>query len=63
VLYEEALIHHIQIAPGVIFSASENYRNCFRLNCGMPWSPPIEHAMQTLGMLCKRQLARTILGV
>jgi DNA-binding transcriptional MocR family regulator len=63
VFYEEALVHNIQIAPGVIFSASKNYRNCFRLNCGMPWSPKIEQAMQMLGMLCKRQLAKTILGI
>jgi DNA-binding transcriptional MocR family regulator len=63
VLHEEALAHQIQIAPGVMFSPSENYRNCFRLNCGLPWSPKIEQAMQTLGLLCKRQLARTILGV
>jgi DNA-binding transcriptional MocR family regulator len=63
VLYEEALVHNIHIAPGIMFSVSENYRNCFRLNCGLPWSSTIDQAMQTLGMLCKRQLARTILGV
>ncbi len=63
VLHEEALTHHIQIAPGVMFSPAENYRNCLRLNCGMPWSTKLEQAMQTLGMLCKRQLARKMLGV
>jgi DNA-binding transcriptional MocR family regulator len=62
-LYEEALTHNIQIAPGVMFSPSGNYRNCLRLNCGLPWSLRIEQAMQTLGLLCKRQLARTILGI
>jgi DNA-binding transcriptional MocR family regulator len=61
VLYEEALIHNINIAPGVIFSPSEHYRNCLRLNCGFPWSPRIEQAMQILGQLCKRQLARIYL--
>ncbi len=63
VLYEEALAHNIQIAPGVMFSPSENYRNCFLLNCGLPWSSKIEQAMQTIGTLCKRQLAKKILGV
>jgi DNA-binding transcriptional MocR family regulator len=59
VLYEEALAHSINIAPGVMFSPSGQYRNCVRLNCGLPWSPRIEQAMQILGQLCKRQLART----
>jgi DNA-binding transcriptional MocR family regulator len=61
-LYEEALVHNINVAPGVIFSPSGNYRNCLRLNCGLPWSPRIEQAMQTLGQLCKRQLARQYLA-
>jgi DNA-binding transcriptional MocR family regulator len=63
VLYEEALTRHIQIAPGVMFSPTENYHNCFRLNCGLPWSPQIEQAMQTIGTLCKHQLAKKILGM
>jgi DNA-binding transcriptional MocR family regulator len=61
-LYEEALVHNINVALGVIFSPSGNYRNCLRLNCGLPWSPRIEQAMQTLGQLCKRQLARKYLA-
>jgi DNA-binding transcriptional MocR family regulator len=61
VLHEEALAHDIQIAPGAIFSPSGNYRNCLRLACGLPWSPKIAAAMQTLGLLCKQQLARLIL--
>jgi DNA-binding transcriptional MocR family regulator len=58
-LFQEALQqHHISIAPGVIFSASGSYRNCFRLNCGLPWSPEIERAMQTLGYLSKQVIDR-----
>jgi DNA-binding transcriptional MocR family regulator len=56
-LYEEALQHQISIAPGMIFSTSNSYGNCFRLNCGFPWSDEIDQAMQTLGSLIKRQLA------
>jgi DNA-binding transcriptional MocR family regulator len=62
VLHEEALAHDIQVAPGVMFSPSGNYRNCLRISCGLPWSERIEAAMESLGLLCKRQLARLILG-
>ncbi len=51
VLYEKALEHRISIAPGIIFSPSQSYRNCFRLNCSKPWSAEIEQAMVTLGQL------------
>jgi DNA-binding transcriptional MocR family regulator len=60
---EAALQHNVSIAPGLIFSPSESYRNCFRLNTGNPWSDEIDRAMQTLGYLAKRQLAMTMLGV
>lgn len=55
-LYETALQHHISIAPGIIFSPSSSYNNCFRLNCGLPWSEAIDRAMQTLGKLIQQQM-------
>ena len=55
-LYEEALEHQISVAPGVMFSPSGNYRNCLRLNCGLPWTSDLDRAMQTLGYLTNRQL-------
>lgn len=55
-LYETALQHHISIAPGQIFSPSASFRNCFRLNCGLPWSEAIDQAMQELGKLIRQQL-------
>jgi len=62
-LHREALAHHISIAPGVMFSASGNcYQNCFRLNTAIPWSEPLDQALQTLGQLAKRQLAKQLLG-
>ena len=61
-LYEEALIHHIGIAPGVMFSPTGNHKNCLRLNCGLPWTNEIERAMQTLGELSKQQLADQLLS-
>ena len=57
VLYEDALAHQISVAPGNMFSPSGNYRNCLRLNAGLPWSSEIDLAMQTLGYLMKRQLS------
>ena len=60
-LYEEALEYQISIAPGVIFSPSGSYRNCLRLNCGLPWSEEIDRALQILGALSQKQLAGKIL--
>jgi DNA-binding transcriptional MocR family regulator len=55
-LYETALRHHVSIAPGVIFSPSGGYGNCFRLNAGLPWSDEVDRAMQTLGDLIRQQM-------
>jgi DNA-binding transcriptional MocR family regulator len=59
-LFEDAIQHGISIAPGPMFSTSNGFRNCFRLNTGLPWSPEIDSAMKTLGYLAKKQLARKI---
>ncbi|MBW4440138.1 MAG: PLP-dependent aminotransferase family protein [Plectolyngbya sp. WJT66-NPBG17] len=52
-LYRIALQHQISVAPGMMFSPTGAYRNCLRLNCGLPWSTEIEIAMQILGRLTK----------
>lgn len=54
-LYHRALEHKISIAPGSMFSVSGSYQNCFRLNCGIPWSDELEQAMKMLGSLIHRQ--------
>ncbi|MGB3491536.1 MAG: PLP-dependent aminotransferase family protein [Elainellaceae cyanobacterium] len=61
-LFEEAIRHQISIAPGSIFSASNTFCNCFRLNVGLAWSERVDQAMQTLGRLIKKQMARRILA-
>lgn len=61
-LFEEAIRNQISIAPGSIFSASNTFRNCFRLNAGLAWSDRVDQAMQTLGHMIKKQLARRILA-
>ena len=50
-LYRKALEHKISIAPGVMFSPKEHYRNFIRLNCASPWSDKTDHALLTLGRL------------
>ncbi len=55
-LHRDALKHHINTAPGALFSVKERYRNCLRMNCGMPWTAEIEAALRTLGELARRQL-------
>jgi DNA-binding transcriptional MocR family regulator len=48
-LHRRALAEGISLAPGPIFSAKREYRNCIRLNFGHPWSAEIEQAMRRLG--------------
>ncbi len=55
-LHREALKHHISTAPGTLFSVKDRYRNCLRMNCGVPWTDTIEGAVRTLGELAKKQL-------
>lgn len=58
-LHREALRNHIGIAPGPLFSATGRYRNCFRMNCGHPWSRDIELAIWRLGELAKQMLVKS----
>jgi DNA-binding transcriptional MocR family regulator len=53
-LHRAALAEGISIAPGPIFSARQQYRNCMRLNCANPWSERIEWALARLGALVNR---------
>jgi len=57
-LFFEALQHNIAIAPGCLFSARDRYGNCLRLSAGLPWNAEVEHAVQTLGELAKKQIQR-----
>ena len=61
-LYQAALEYRISIAPGVIFSPSQSYKNCFRLNFGLLWSDESDRALQILGALAQQQLARRLLN-
>ncbi len=50
-LFQEALAQGISLAPGPIFSPSQRFRNCARLNHGSPWDDRCERAMATLGRI------------
>ena len=54
-LHRGALDAGISIAPGPLFSAKQDYRNCIRLNFGHPWSDEIENAVARLGDLLRQQ--------
>jgi DNA-binding transcriptional MocR family regulator len=51
-----AMEEKIVIAPGPIFSVRDQFRNCIRINCGVPWSSAFERAIQTLGRLANEQI-------
>ncbi|MET0964558.1 MAG: PLP-dependent aminotransferase family protein [Noviherbaspirillum sp.] len=50
-LHRQALSLGISVAPGPMFSAHRDFRNCLRLNYGHPWDARAEAAMATLGRL------------
>ena len=56
-LFYAASHYKISISPGIMFSPSGCYGNCFRLNCGLPWSPKLDRAMELLGQLIHDQLS------
>jgi DNA-binding transcriptional MocR family regulator len=53
-LHVRALEQGISVAPGLIFSNTEQFNHCIRLNCGLPWNREAERALMTLGMLAKQ---------
>ncbi len=55
-LYQEALKHHIAIAPGQIFSAQGQFKNCLRISYAKPWNDDIDEGLKTLGRLIKKML-------
>lgn len=52
-LLQLALAQGISLAPGPIFSATQRFRNCARLNHGYPWDSRSEKAMEIIGRIIK----------
>ncbi|AIR91186.1 GntR family transcriptional regulator MpaR [Pseudomonas cremoricolorata] len=52
-LFQLALAQGISIAPGPIFSPTQRFGHCIRLNYGSPWTETTEKAMETLGKIIR----------
>ena len=50
-IFNKALEHNISITPGILFSATRQFRNYLRINCGYPWTAANENALKTLGKI------------
>lgn len=57
-LYQEAMKYGISIAPGQIFSASGDYRNCIRIGYGRKYDDTIEYGLKVVGALVKKQMKK-----
>ncbi len=55
-LYQQALTHHISIAPGKMFSTGNNWDHCFRLNASWEWGDREQQAIVTLSRLIVEQM-------
>lgn len=53
-VHRRALALGISTAPGPIFSARRQFRNFLRINCGHPWTPSMDRAIQRLGEILRR---------
>jgi DNA-binding transcriptional MocR family regulator len=52
-VHRRALESGITIAPGPIFSARRQYSNFLRLNCGHPFTPGTERALERIGRMLR----------
>ena len=50
-LYRRCIEQRIIVVPGPLFSTTNRYRNCVRLNAGAPWSAEREDALRLVGRL------------
>jgi DNA-binding transcriptional MocR family regulator len=53
-LYQEAMKYNISIAPGQIFSANGDYRNCIRIGYGRIYDDTVDYGLKILGDLIKK---------
>jgi len=52
-LYQACLAEHICIAPGTLFSATDRFRHCLRLNLGGRWDDAQRAALCRVGALAR----------
>lgn len=56
ILYQEALKYNISIAPGQIFSAGKDFRNCIRISYAHTYDDTVDYGLKILGGLIKKQM-------
>ncbi len=54
-VHRRALAQGISVAPGPIFSATQGFRNCLRLNYGHAWDAQVQDAVAVLGRIVGEQ--------
>ena len=59
-LNRRAIEQGIKTAPGVMFSATDKYRNCLRINCRNSEDPRLHAAIQRLGEIAARLLVESM---
>jgi len=59
-LHELALARNISLAPGPMFSATQQFPNFIRLNCGHPWTSRLARAVAALGELVRSPDTATV---
>src|SRR5690554_175958 len=57
-VYHRARAEDINVAPGLMFSISDKFESCLRLNGGNPWNERIDQAIARLGALAHEELAQ-----
>jgi DNA-binding transcriptional MocR family regulator len=55
-LFRTAMASRIGTLPGMVFSATGDFRNYLRLNCGLPWTTTVQRAVQQLGKLAQQRM-------
>lgn len=50
-VFQHAREAGINIAPGRMFSTTDKYEDCIRLNAANPWSERVERAIYRLGSI------------
>ena len=56
-VYRKAQQNKIAILPGIIFSATPNYKHFIRINCGFPYTEEMEKGIKKLGKIVKQLMA------
>lgn len=60
-IFNRALEFNIGITPGILFSATRQFKNCIRINCGIPWDDNRLAAIKKLGQIvgeCRNNRSR-----